>query len=95
MLRYNIALTVLFLHWNNIKSKGSIELAEALADNDKLLVFDSSFNSFGTGENNSSARAWSKLFATNKTLIHMDLSHNNFKATDCQILGIEKRMNSS
>ena len=87
MLTYNTSLSVLFLHWNNIKGKGSVALAEALTDNDKLLVFDSSFNSFGLSENNASAHAWSRLFSTNKTLIHIDLSHNNFKVPDCKILG--------
>ncbi len=87
MLTYNVSLSVLFLHWNNIKGKGAVALAEVLADNDKLMVFDSSFNSFGTAENNSSAKAWAKLFSINKTLVHVDLSHNGFKAADCRIIG--------
>ncbi len=88
MLVYNVTLSVLFLHWNNIKGKGATYLAQALLDNDKLLVFDSSFNSFGASENNESAHAWARLFAGNKTLLHLDLSHNGFKAADCKILGI-------
>jgi len=86
MLRYNSSLNVLFLHWNIIKGKGSIDLANALSDNDKLLVFDSSFNSFGSCLNNESSKAWRKCFSNNKALIHIDLSHNSFKQADCEIL---------
>lgn len=26
------------------------------------------------------------MFKENKTLVHMDLSHNNFKKSDCEII---------
>jgi len=88
MLVYNVSLSVLFLHWNSIRGKGAVYLADSITDNDKLLIFDSSFNSFGISEKNESAHAWSRLFSTNKTLIHLDLSHNGFKSDDCKILCI-------
>lgn len=38
------------MHWNKIKGKGSCELASALKGNSHLLIFDASFNSFGSGQ---------------------------------------------
>lgn len=29
---------------------------------------------------------WADCFKENKTLIHVDLSHNNFKKTDCKVI---------
>ena len=86
MLSNNNTLTVLFLHWNKIKGKGAIDLANNLMVNECLQIFDSSFNSFGVCEDNQAAYAWSKLFEINNVLIHLDLSHNNFKSNDCKIL---------
>lgn len=87
MIKNNTCLSVLFLHWNFIKGKGSAQLAEALCSNETLLVFDSSFNSFGSSENNESSKAWRRAFAINKTLLHVDLSQNGFKYQDMKIIG--------
>jgi hypothetical protein len=90
LLQNNQTLAVLCIHWNYIRGKGSMELANALATNDTLQVFDASFNSFGSCEDNISSKAWRNLFLTNKKLLHLDLSHNAFKVTDCKILGISR-----
>ena len=32
------------------------------------------------------AERWSKMFRTNKSLIHVDMSHNHIKEIDCEII---------
>lgn len=32
------------------------------------------------------AERWSKMFRTNKSLIHVDMSHNHIKELDCEII---------
>lgn len=86
MLKNNNCLSVLLLHWNYIKGQGGIDLADALSVNEKLLVFDCSFNSFGSSEKNQSAKSWKNMLMENKTLVHIDLSHNGFKLQDCTII---------
>ena len=68
-------------------------LAKALQQNKYLEVFDISFNSIGGGiimydeEKSSSlketvAKSWSDCFRYNRTLIHVDISHNNLRALE-------------
>lgn len=87
MLKINNELTVLLLHWNFIKGQGCVDLAEALTANERVYVFDCSFNSFGSSEKNASAKALKNMMVANKSLLHVDLSHNGFKLQDCKILG--------
>lgn len=33
------------------------------------------------------AERWSKMFRINKSLVHVDMSHNHIKEIDCEIIG--------
>ncbi len=90
-----MTLVVLFLHWNYIRGKGASYLADAIGENETLMVFDGSFNSFGAAENNVSAKSWRDMFMINRALVHLDLSHNGFKFADCKILGEGLKENHS
>lgn len=48
MLIMNDALSILFIHWNKIQSKGAIALFKSLQKNTTLQVLDISFNSIGS-----------------------------------------------
>lgn len=43
-------LNALFLRWNQIRAKGGLMIARALGGNERLQIFDGSFNSFGSDE---------------------------------------------
>ena len=71
----NNHLRVLFIHWNKIRSKGFVKLFQALEKNNTLQVLDCSFNSIGGDKNNLAAKQFSITCESNKTLIHLDISH--------------------
>ena len=41
------------------------------------------------------AEKWNRMFTKNKSLLHVDLSHNKIKATDCEIIAEGLRPNHS
>lgn len=43
-----LKIKALVLHWNKIRGRGSCQLAKAVKFNTTLLIFDASFNSFGS-----------------------------------------------
>lgn len=50
MIRINNMINVLFLRWNQIRAKGGLLIAKALSCNERIQIFDASFNSFGSYE---------------------------------------------
>jgi len=84
-------LRVLLLHWNKIRSKGACSLAKAMRSTHSLQIFDSSFNAFGS--NRVAAKKWAKTFKVNVSLIHVDLSFNQFKVDDIRLLGEGLKLN--
>jgi hypothetical protein len=96
----NKHIVVLFMRWNFITSKGAINLARALGNNESLQILDASFNAFGSntiiGDGHkfpSVGRGLGKMFSSNRTLIHMDLSHNNLSRDDCQAMQESLKIN--
>ena len=77
---------MLLFHWNKITGKGGLNIANSLFTNRSLLVLDGSFNSMGLSIQNQSALEFKKLFIENKSLIHLDLSHNSFNEIGIQLL---------
>ncbi len=87
VLEVNNTINVVFLHWNRFLSKGGQLLANTLRNNTGVQVLDVSFNALGGGLINHSeqakkqtvqaATAWQNCFIDNKTLIHVDMQHNN------------------
>ena len=43
-----MSLRTLLLHWNRIRGKGSVALAQGIKHNNTLLILDASFNAFGS-----------------------------------------------
>ena len=86
MLKWNETLTILLLHWNQIRHKGGLALAKTMSENYSLLSLDVSFNSIGNAKDNETAKALSRMFELNKSLLHMDMSHNNFTIEDMEIV---------
>lgn len=79
-------------------------LAKAIQPNKYLEVFDISFNSIGGGitindEEKSAklketvAKSWADCFRYNRTLIHVDISHNNLKAPELATIAEGLRAN--
>ena len=91
MLKLNDGLLFFYIAWNNIQKRGATAIARKLSTNERLQIFDFSFNNFGSktrflpGQSieTNYAEAFADLFAANKTLLHVDLSHNNIGSDDC------------
>lgn len=83
-------LIEVYIHWNQIKSEGGGLIFKALSTNNTLKVFDISWNSIGSGTI-SIANVVSEFFKTNKSLVHLDMSNNNF--TYEETLEISKSLN--
>lgn len=93
-------LEQLYLNYNMIFCKGSRLLAEELSRNDSVKVLDISFNSIcgvvgASGKQlteqlklkkNAAVKAWSDCFRNNKTLMHVDISHNHIGWDDMEVI---------
>lgn len=76
MLVMNNKLNVLFMHWNKIRESGGVKIAKAIQMSQSLQIWDISYNNIGTlGKEHSCAKALSKAFEENRSLIHVDLSN--------------------
>ena len=96
----------LFLHYNRILGKGGYDLARILTDNSILEVLDVSFNSICGGITTNDevkatqlrdmyAKAWSECFKKNTALIHVDISHNNLRTIEIEIIADGLKHNHS
>lgn len=76
----NEYLDELYLHWNEIRSKGFSLIGEAMMENNNLKVLDLSYN--GIGENSKEGcEIWAKVFKRKPdvlALLHLDFSYNSF-----------------
>jgi hypothetical protein len=72
--------------WNKIKGKGGIAIADALKDNQRIVLFDGSFNLFGQRRSGEFGLKMGE--AINKGLLrHVDISYNSMDKAECQKLG--------
>ena len=81
-------LIELDLSWNQIMNQGASAIATEL-NNCKLASLDLSWNSIGSkyDHNRTAAKQFSKMFTSNKTLTHIDLSQNHLDEADCTEIG--------
>ena len=86
MLKINVAITTLFLRWNLVKGKGGGRIAQAMSTNNSVRVLDISYNNLGISKSNESSKIWKSTFEENKTLVHLDLSHNKFILKDIEYM---------
>ncbi len=82
VLKNNLALRELYLKWNQINGEGGAYLFLPLQENCSLKVLDLSWNSLGAGSGSrmsqTSTEALCEMLRSNKHIVHMDLSNNNF-----------------
>jgi hypothetical protein len=71
------------LSWNKIRSKGGIAIADALKDNQRITVFDISFNQCAIKRNGEFGLKMGE--AVNKGILrHLDISYNSMDSLECQ-----------
>jgi Ran GTPase-activating protein (RanGAP) involved in mRNA processing and transport len=91
------SLEGLFLHSNRIMGPGGLKIAEQLQGNKNVEILDISFNAIGGGKTTGDveelvrfrdlcARSWARCFQENKSLIHVDISHNNLRSPQMEII---------
>lgn len=94
MLKYNISIKQLFLHWNLIKPNGGKLLFQALAINQYVISFDISFNTLGCHQDaNLFTSGWNQFCLENKVLLHLDLSFNNFSHEQLKQMSVSLKQN--
>ncbi len=86
MLKMNDSLSVLFINWNLMLSKGGLNICKAIEKNGKLQVFDISFNNIGSKTDMKLAETLKSLFLSNSTLIHIDISHWKLTSQELRII---------
>lgn len=97
IIRHCKNLKGLFLHYNRILGPGGQQLAKSITHNKFLKVFDISFNQICGGVSTRNmeqnlvtrheyARAWAECFRRNTDLIHVDISHNNLRTLEMEVI---------
>ncbi len=91
----NTNLTELDVSWNSIKHLGAIALADAIRESNYLECFDISWNAIGTtaDQQRNVAKSISDMLESNRSLTHLDLSHNNLNTIDCASIAEGLRKN--
>lgn len=95
LLSQNQSLKGISLAWNQIRGDGAKAVAEGIRDNNTLEVADLSWNCFASGNRtvDTPVDALCDMFIKNNTLIHLDLSHNNFSKDDLDRINIALTQN--
>ena len=84
MLQVNKPLTHLDLSWNvNLSDSGAHCIFEGLQHNTTLVSLNLSNTGIYRYNNYTNARSLAKMLQTNKSLTHLDLSHNFISANSC------------
>ena len=84
LVKKSDSMQELVVHWNRLQGVGGRLLFEALQQNNTLLVLDVSYNGLGCGQ-----KCYEKIVAfitNNKTLLHLDLTLNQFKKDDSKCI---------
>lgn len=87
-LTQTITLEELYLHWNLIKGNGGTKIFEVLVKDccENLRVLDFSYNSLGQAGGASFVNHLNQFFVVNKSMMHLDLSVNQFTLKDCNLI---------
>lgn len=93
MIDYNSSITNLDLQWNFIRGSEAVTLCKSLQKSDTIKVLDYSWNSLGQDRVNDSISDFSRYLFLNESIIHLDLSNNNFSTSDCKILSESIKVN--
>ncbi|CAK73116.1 unnamed protein product (macronuclear) [Paramecium tetraurelia] len=92
MMKKNNIIQELYLHYNKITFKGGIFFFKGLCKNSVLKVLDISFNKLG-GNKDCTNEICNFIARPHPELIHLDLSHNDFKDSDSQKIANELEFN--
>ena len=82
------------MHWNLLKAPFGKSIFAILAENDTIAVLDLSNNSMGIGVENCIEEI-NNFFATNKTLVHLDMSYNYFNYEQSKSLSAGLELNKT
>eukprot|EP00831_Metopus_contortus_P064510 TRINITY_DN57734_c0_g1_i1.p1 TRINITY_DN57734_c0_g1~~TRINITY_DN57734_c0_g1_i1.p1 ORF type:complete len:512 (+),score=72.03 TRINITY_DN57734_c0_g1_i1:91-1626(+) len=86
MIDETFNLVNLNLHWNTIGGEGALLFLKASIHHGNLKIVDLSWNSLGSTRKKGFATGLANLLVNQDNFIHLDLSHNNIKAEDCNII---------
>ncbi|CAD8081151.1 unnamed protein product [Paramecium sonneborni] len=92
MMKKNNIIQELYLHYNKITYKGGFFFFKGLSKNTVLKVLDISFNKLG-GNKDCTNEICNLIGRPHPELIHLDLSHNDFKEGDSQKIANELEFN--
>ena len=81
------SLEKLDLHWNNIRGDFAIAICKALGKNKSIRVLDLSWNALSSPVEKTCSKQFATSLSMNKTLIHLDISHNSLSCKDIEIIG--------
>lgn len=87
VLTQDRSLTALYLSWNNIRAEGAAWIAEGMSKNEHLQILSLALNPIGSalkpGKSLKTATSLRDMFATNKALLHIDLSYCDLGKDEC------------
>ena len=94
--KYTISLLNITIQYNKILclNKGK-ELFDSLVENDNIKVLDFSWNRLGENRIGSCIQSLCNMIKTNKTIIHMDLSNNDFSLEESKEFSECLKLNQS
>lgn len=93
LIKNTSTLENISLHWNNIRGVGAYQICQSFSYNDSLRVIDLSFNSIARPADNGAIDSLAKAFKFNKSIYHVDLSHNRLTTDDVENLAMGLKNN--
>lgn len=97
-LEENAKIEEIYLSWNQIRGVGALKIVETLKFHASLRVCDLSWNALASSElvkPRAVVSALADALASNKVLVHLDLSNNRFDVEDCAVLGKQLESNQT
>jgi len=88
MIAESKGLQFLSLHWNMISGEGGAKIMAACIKNPGFKVLDLSWNALGSGKAKMFAARFAEFLSYNHGLVHLDLSNNNIKQPECNVISL-------
>jgi Leucine-rich repeat (LRR) protein len=91
VIRDNPIMEGIFAHFNNIKGAGGGAIADAISGSKSMKKKTNKdlaglLGTTAGGFYEEYAEKWSRMFQKNRSLVHVDLSHNKIREIDCEII---------
>jgi hypothetical protein len=88
-----LRLEKLDLSWNCIRGLGGQKIFKGIEGNESIQVLDLSWNSLASPKEESCVQIMAETLQLNKSLVHLDISHNMLESSDCLLL--QKSLNEN